>query len=82
MGKEEQVGGGVGGSLADSGVPVGHPMEMGRPFWAWPGLLKSACQPPPNQEADGPIGDRSAFRTYGLIIFGRLGSLRLELGEQ
>lgn len=32
VGKEEQVGDGVVGSLAESRVPVGHPMEMRRPF--------------------------------------------------
>ena len=61
---------------------MGHPMEMQRPFWGWPDLSETASQPPSNQEADGPAGDRSAFGTYRLMIFGLLGSPRLEMGEK
>ena len=82
MEKEEQVGVGLGGSLAELRILVGHPMETQRPFWGWPGLSETASQPPSNQEADGPAGDRSAFGTYRLMSFGLLGSPRLEMGEQ
>lgn len=55
-----RCGGGVERNLAISRVPVGYPLEMGRPSWGQP---ETASQLPPNQEADSPTtGDKSAFR--------------------
>lgn len=53
---------GMAGCLAVSRLPVGHPLEMVRPSWGRP---ETASRPPPNQEAESPTGDRSAFRICG-----------------
>lgn len=61
--------------MAEFRVPAGCPMERGRPLWGWPDLLETASQPPTDQQADGPMADRSAFRTFRLIVWGLLGVL-------
>lgn len=49
----------MGGSLAISRVSEGPLLQMERPLWVQP---ETASQPPPNQEANGLIVNRSAFR--------------------
>lgn len=61
MGKGQQMWGWVGGTLAECGVPVGHPGET----WAAPlGLARSVGNCFPAAFKPGGTGDRSAFRIH------------------